>query len=414
MLLYTVQLSFAQLQNTNNPPLVIRHADQMIGYETDRGPTRELQGNVQLMHGDVIISCMKARQELTTGRAELSGSVIITQGTLRMRMDRGEYLSLQRRAKGIGNVIIEDGASALYAPHGEYFFDTKKAIFYDRVRAVDSGTVVLADSLAYYRETQERLAWGNVSITFTAEKMAVSGDSAYQDVVHRYARVCGNSTLIQADTVEGDTLFLRSQCFALADSSLHGRLLVAWGKVRFLRGALSGCGDSLVMQGENAISLYHAPVVWADSSQLTGSVIYAQLVQRRLQQLIAIGNATLGIIEDSMSTAPHQLVAERILLRFEGDTLRYVFGSGNVKTLYLNRSDTGEPDGITRVASDSIAITLSNGQIQRTSWYGNVQSEYVPEHLLRPEERYLREFQWFAETKPRRDQLLTRGAILDR
>jgi hypothetical protein len=60
---------------------------------------------------------------------------------------------------------------------------------------------------------------------------------------------------------------------------------------------------------------------------------------------------------------------------------------------------------MTRVASDSISIALADGRIVRSTWYGAVKSEYVPEQHIQPTERYLQGFRWFGETKPSRDEL---------
>lgn len=141
---------------------------------------------------------------------------------------------------------------------------------------------------------------------------------------------------------------------------------------------------------------------------MSGNVITAQLRQGRVRRVVARGSAALGVVEDSLSLAPHQLLAEVITLRFDGDSLRAVSGSRNVHTLYLLRAEDGAPDGLTRVASDSVAIVLAAGRIERSSWYGSVQSEYVPEHRVQPEERYLQGFRWRAETKPNRAVFLER------
>jgi len=182
----------------------------------------------------------------------------------------------------------------------------------------------------------------------------------------------------------------------------------ARGNVHIVRGALAAVADTAWLWVQDSMRLEGNPIVWADSAQLSGNVITAQLHKGRIERVIAQENAALGIVEDSLSLAPHQLLAEVITLQFDGDSLRAVSGRRNVHTLYLLRTEDGVPDGLTRVASDSVAIVIAEGRIERSAWYGSVQSEYVPEHRVQPEERYLHGFRWRAETKPNRAVLLER------
>jgi len=395
-------------QTQNTTPLLIEHADQMVGYETSRGTVRELSGNVQMRQGTTEIRCDRARQELWSGHAELEGNILITQGAVRMRMQRGEYRSTERRAWGQGNVVIEDSTTTLRAPLGIYELDRQRAIFYRGVELRDSATAVTADSVVYLSRTGERTAWGKVRVVFSRERTSVEGDSAYQNPLENVAWVSGRCFLIEWDTtVNGDTLYLLAESLFMARDTT-AQYVRARGNVRLLRGPLAAVADTAWLWERDSIQLEGNPTVWADSAQLSGNVITAQLRQGRVRRVVARGSAALGVVEDSLSLAPHQLLAEVITLRFDGDSLRAVSGSRNVHTLYLLRAEDGAPDGLTRVASDSVAIVLAAGRIERSSWYGSVQSEYVPEHRVQPEERYLQGFRWRAETKPNRAVFLER------
>lgn len=403
--IFHVEYVSAQAQNTERQPLIIRHADQMVGYETDSGTVRELVGNVVMTHGDVEIRCDRARQEFATGKAELVGHVLITQRELFMRMERGVYYSAERRAYGIGNVVVRDSATTITAPRGEYDIERRYVVFRGGVQLRDSAVLITADSMAYYRHTGERRAWGNVGLTFFREQSMIVGDSAYQHPMLHHATVCGHALMMQWDTTGGDTLYICADCLRMNQNSAV-RQLNASRDVRLLRGSILARADSVALVGEDTVYLFRQPIVWADSAQLRGNTISAELSNRRIQRIHARENASLGIVEDSTSIAPHQLMADSIVLMFDNDSLRQVVGIGAVHTLYLNRSDDGQPDGITRVASDRIVLLLDSGRIVRSSWYGRVHSEYVPEHLVRPEERYLRGFEWLNETKPRCNGLL--------
>ncbi|RMF34324.1 MAG: hypothetical protein D6747_05020, partial [Chlorobiota bacterium] len=325
--------SHAWAQNTT--PLVIEHADQMLGYETSLGTVRELNGNVLMRQGTTEIRCDRARQELWSGRAELEGNILITQGAVRMRMQRGEYRSTERRAWGQGNVVIEDSSATLRAPLGIYELDSQRAIFYRGVELRDSATAVTADSIVYLRRTGERTAWRNVRIVFSRERTSVEGDSAYQNPRENVAWVSGRCFLIEWDTTaNGDTLYLLAESLFMARDTA-AQYVRARGNVRLLRGPLAAVADTAWLWQRDSMRLEGNPIVWADSAQLSGNVITARLRQGHLTRVVARVSAALGIVEDSLSLAPHQLLAEAITLEFDGDSLRAVFGSRSVHTLYL-------------------------------------------------------------------------------
>jgi lipopolysaccharide export system protein LptA len=405
------QIGYAQ--DTERTPLVIRSADQMVGYETELGPVRELQGNVQLQHGTVEIRCDRARQYLSVGQAELIGNVVITQGALRMSMDRGEYLSAERVARGWGNVVIADTSATLRAPQGRYYLNRQQAIFHHGVELRDRSTTVTSDSLMYDRQTGERRGWGHVRIEFHTERMRASGDSAYQYPADGRAWVCGRSMLVQWDSVATDTLYLRADCLHLGRDRMNRRTLKGDGRVILVRGAMSARADSAVFVGDSCIMLEgQQPVVWADSAQLRSQArIIAILHNRQLERIVASQRAMLGLVEDSASAAPHQLMADSITLKFEQDSLKSVYGDGNAQTLYQHRTDTGAPDGVTQVASDRVELRFEQGKIVRSSWYGGINSQYIPEHLVGPAERYLPGFRWNTESKPTQHELLQMSTV---
>ncbi len=398
-------------QVTERTPLLIRHADQMVGYETERGPVRELQGNVVLQHGTVEIRCDRARQHLLTQRAELSGNVVIAHGSLRLTMERGEYLAADRRARGEGNVVIRDSIATLRAPRGEYQLDEQQAIFRDGVELRDSSTTITSDSLAYSRRNGERRAWGHVQIHFHRDQTIVTGDSAYQFPTGQSAWVCGRSFLMRWDVSAGDTLFMRAECLDFFRDSLRQQWMRGVGNVRCIQGSLSARADSIwVADGDSIMLDGKQPIVWVDSAQLSASGrISAYLRQQSIYRITAVEKAMLGLRDDSLSIAPHQMIADSITLDFEHDSLRTVCGIGTVQTLYQHRTDEAAPDGITRVASDRIVLSFAQGKIARCTWYGSVQSEYIPEHMVT--ERYLHDFEWKTETKPTRHELLHINAL---
>ena len=82
LLLFMVhQHLYAQISGSKDP-IILNHADLMEGKETASGSIRELKGNVSISQGNVILSCSHAIEYIQQNLVELSGDVILKQGSL--------------------------------------------------------------------------------------------------------------------------------------------------------------------------------------------------------------------------------------------------------------------------------------------------------------------------------------------
>jgi hypothetical protein len=103
----------------------------------------------------------------------------------------------------------------------------------------------------------------------------------------------------------------------------------------------------------------------------------------------------------------NQLSGEEIGIYFSADSIDYISGLGNAKSLYFLTGDEGS-NGTSRNSADTININFNEGKPAFIKWSGGVQGEFFPEELINnPKDYYLPNYKW-EEIKPRKKVLYRR------
>lgn len=200
-------------------PIILRHADSLIGTTDASGLTRELVGNVHLEQGNVTVYCDHATQYTVENRVLLTGNVKIIQGTVTMTMPRGEYWGNSDFAKGEGGVTIVDRKTTLTAQTGTYSTKTNEANFLNAVHIEDDSVSIYADTVRYFRSSQESYAFGRVVMKAKFQNAVITGDSARNIPRTNYSIIRGRPVLIEVDTVwTKESLILRKDSLATIKS----------------------------------------------------------------------------------------------------------------------------------------------------------------------------------------------------
>jgi len=140
------------------------------------------------------------------------------------------------------------------------------------------------------------------------------------------------------------------------------------------------------------------PIVWYDSSQLTGDSIAIQLEERKVRTIDVLGNA-MAISSTDIERRYDQLASTNLLFNVEQDTIRSVYAMDQAASMYFIFEDA-QPDGVNRSSGDTIIILFNRGKASRISIYGpssGAEGEIIPENQVAgSEERYrLDGFVWY-------------------
>jgi lipopolysaccharide export system protein LptA len=387
-------------------PIILNHADSLVGGTSPEGPTRELIGNVSITQGNVNITCNRAIQYMATNRVELIGNVRIEQGTLTILAPRVDYNGAANQSYANNGIKVIDRATTVNATQGTYSTITHIVNFRQNVVVEDDSLKIWADALDYHRDTENSFAKGDVLLKPKGSRTYLEGDSIANLRRENYFSVSGSPMLLQIDSVRTedeafkngftyDTIIISSQ-FMESHRGADERYL-ATGNVEMTRGVIASRSDSAIYEKSNElIRLLKTPILWMDSTQLFADTMNIAIPQRKLRAIYALNKAIAVSRDDSVYTDRlNQLTGKNITINIAEDDIQNILSEGDAKSLYFLFSEEGA-DGLARNTADTIQVMFADGEANNINWLGAIEGESFPEKIIagKANEYNLPEFRW--------------------
>lgn len=372
-------------------PIVLEHADSLLGSGSMESSLRTFIGNVRFRQGNVTGRCEKVVQDVLRNTVELRGSVVIRQSDLTISAPEITYDGATSTAHAVRGIKLQQSKTVIVSQLGTYDMRTKRARFLRDVHAVDDTIRLWCDSLDYDRQRDTMLARGSVHIHDTVQGAWFSGMRARRDATRGLMELVGDArawswaedSLQTADTtfIRGDTLLSVSQ----NDPDSTG--MIARGNVVMVRGTTaSRSGRLTYRERDGRIFLEDSPVVWSDSSVLKAASIEAESTGRRLRRVVGTGNAILISRSDSLLPVRYdQIGGEQIVMSFDTDSTRTLRSVGQAVSITY-RQESGQRKGLAKVAADTIDARIVRDGLTDVYWLGGVSGENHPERLVRGRE----------------------------
>ncbi len=376
---------------------------------------RELIGNVHFIQlsseGDsVFVWTDRAMRYMARDVIELFGHVRIVRGGATLRSSMGVYSAKERKADMPDGVRLEREGVTLTARQGTYWVDDERAHVRGNVVLVDSVSRTTSDALTYFEAQERAIAVGHVRVVSLEDNVTILGDSLIHFRKQGISIVPVHPTLLQIDSTadgKGDTLVVVSERMeSYRDTSER---FIAIGDVRIVRGDLAArCARSELDRSNNVMLFQGDPVVWEGENQMTGDSIAAFLVGNELRRLHVIGRAMAVSRSDSVFRDRfNQLTGQEITLRFVERKLEQIEVLTNATSLYYLYEESS-PNGVNRSSGDRIRIDFAQGRIDQITVVGGVEGTYSPESLVhsRETEFNLDGFRWLSD-RPSRNLPIT-------
>lgn len=380
-------------------------------------------GHVVITQADIRITCDRAIQYLARNDAILIGNVVVTQDTLTIEAEKGYYYGDEKIAKCTTGVKLNDGKVVLTAINGDYFFKESRAHFannvtlYDTVstlkcnvlnyykieeRAVavgrvsisDSVNTILSDSLVHLRRPKITYAEKNVKITNSSNNAVIYGGHLEDYSMRKYTLITDNPLLIQIDTTEGggaDSLIIASTIMESYNDSTQK--FIATDSVRILRGVFSSRNDySVYYRSQEKIVTYKAkeedmfPVLWYETSQLTGDSVNIFIPDNKLDRIEVFRNGFILSRNEEFSLRYDQISGDSLTIYFDTTGIHYTDVDGNVLSIYY-MYDNNEVNGLTKSASQKAKIFFAEKKVSEVKLYISPTSEYHPENVVEGNEQ---------------------------
>ncbi len=426
-----IVLSAASFLLSQENKLITVIGDSLVGKMVNGESTREVFGNVRIMQGDVIINCDKAIHYISRNEAELIGNVIARKDTLTIKTPHGFYYGNLSKTRSNAGVYLDDKKVILTADSGEYYFDEDRAFFESKVklydttttltsneltyfqkqnRAVATGDVfimdsdnqIIADSLEHFRNSKITFAFSNVRLLNLKNNSEIYGEHLEDYRERGYSLIDVNPLFIQVDTsyvtnedstkeIKLDTLFIRSRIMeAFRDSSQR---FFAIDSVKILKDEFASKNDlTAFYRDEDKIIMKKVsetakqPVLWHETSQLTGDSITIYLDKNKLKQLDVDGTSFMLSQNKNYQERFDQTSSAQIKIFFKDNKISSAQFYGNVYSIYF-MYDGETKNGLTKSNSAETVVYFENNEVTEVKLYNNPASEYYPEKQVNGNEK---------------------------
>ncbi len=306
-------------------------------------------------------------------------SVVLVNPKYTIESDTLIYNSLSRISYFKGKTTITSDSSFIYCENGRYNTVTDIAQFQKNAYLYNENKYLTGDSLYYEKHTEFGEAFGNVMVHDTIDDYVITGgygqftgakDSTFVTLDPIYSVKQEQDTL----HIHGDTLFSTK-----VKDTLIGdyRLVKVFHKVKFYKKDLQGKCDSLVYaEKDSIIRMYRDPIVWNDSSQVTGDTIFMTIRSEKLDSLKVFSNAfILGKVDASKS---NQIKGRNMYGKFTDNKLSRVFVSGNGQTIYFPKDDQKKFIGMNRAVCSNILMKLKDSQVKSITFLTKPEAKLYP------------------------------------
>lgn len=402
------------------------YADSLI-FNNEFGPIRYYYNNVRLIQGNVNISCNLAKYFMSNNSSELSGNVNLKQNDLTMNSPYARYDGNTKISYAWGGIKITQNSTLLKAQEGDYYTENQFAIFRKDVFVEDDTLKLFSDLLHYHRSVNDIEAYGKVLLYGKTENVILSADTLIRKKSEGITKAINNAVLYKIDTVKNnnddyhkdnsniqfDTTKISSQKIEVISDEISSTYLFFDSVVINNKDIIAKCDTASFDKELGIIKLLNKPIVWYGNNQLYGDSIIITLVDNKLKNIEAFGNALTVALEDSVNTnLINQLSGENINFSFYFDEnenkLDFINSTGGAKSLYFLGDTPGVADAKFNT-SGSIKVEFDEGKPDRVLWIDDIEGTIYPFKLIKDtiKEYYLPNFRW-SDEKPQTKEIQLR------
>ncbi|MGB0166751.1 MAG: OstA-like protein [Luteibaculum sp.] len=322
-----------------------------------------------------------------------------------METDTMHYSTEIKQSYFFGPTVITSDTNRIFCNAGWYNTESNQSSFYNRAKITGKEQELEGDSLYYDRNTGMGKAFGNVVLTDTINDIRVEGARAFS-----YNE--GDSAIIPEKPllyyfIGEDTLLLSSDTVYTIKETDSTKTVYAFHDVLFHKSDIQGICDTLIFkENMDRLDMIHSPILWSDSSQVTGDTISIFLKNEVIDRLFIPNNAFIGQQVDS--AIYNQIKGKRLTGYFVDQSMDRVEIRGNGESVYFATEDDldslGAPIkilvGVNKAICSDMDVKLSGNSIDNIVFITSPASTLHPPYKALDPQFTLRDFEWKEELRP--------------
>ncbi len=364
--------------------------------------------NAQFEEIDVEASAQSIEYTKLTGEIRLEGDAYYRNKEDIGRGDIIVYNETTESAELIGNATFENANSKVKGQRIDYDKTTEAFKVKGQSVISDPPYIISAQSVDYDKESNVAYAVGDVIWQDTSAGISIFSDYLDYQESTGYVKATNDEGRPLMQNVSGnDTLYISSDILKSYSEYMTDTLgivdtinyLIADDNVQIMRSSLQAVCDSLVYQDSDSLFLLlDDPVVWSDSSQITGDTIKIYLANDDLDKMEVYPKAFMTNSADL--TYYNQISGKRIITSFEDGKLKTMDVIGNARSLYYMLDEFKAYIGVNSTECSSIRFTFSENDIKNIKFFTSPRSQILPMRGTNHEDINLDGFNWRFSERP--------------
>lgn len=354
----------------------------------------------EILNGDDALSSVEGTYYSRSKEFRFHEDVVLINPEYEMYSDTLHYNTVSKTAYFFGPTYIQSEENTIFCNYGWYNTASNTSEFSRGASIEGKDNRLDADSMLYNRNTGFGEAFGNILMTDTVEDVTISGDYGNYRRFEKRTLITGNPIAIKE--FEEDSLYMKADTMIDFRDSLDRRVLIAFHKVELFKSDLQSRSDSLRYGfGDSTITFYTDPVVWSDSSQITGDTIVVYQNEAGIDRMHAFQNGFL--IEKDVNGKFNQIKGRTVMAYFKERKLDEIHVNGNGQSVYYALDDSSNYSGVNDILCGKMVIyTDSNNRIKQISFLSQPKAVFYPLEKFPQSKSRLPGFKWQGESRPSR------------
>ena len=353
------------------------------------------------------------------------GDVVLKSPDRTIYADSLRYNTEKEIAYFICKTKIIDNKDSSVIETEDGYYDTKKEKAYFGKNAVihKDDAYVKANSIDYDNNTKISIAQGNVVFSDSVQRTTILSNYIYSNEDSSFLLAYKDPLMISVSEDKADTMYLSADTLMsykiavldtvytydtiVKDSIINMELVTdsvkivkAYYNMKMIQGEMSANADSLFYSEiDSTFKLYKNPILWMDSTQITGDSIFLFTKNNEINRVDVYNNAFIANIQDDEIF--NQIKGKFIQAFIEDKKINKVEVDGNAESIYFIKDKKENAyDGANKSVSGYITVSFNDGEVNRIKLTASPEAEFTPMKKLNPETFRLTGFVWNWNKKP--------------
>ncbi|HUX52921.1 MAG TPA: OstA-like protein, partial [Williamwhitmania sp.] len=336
-------------------------------------------------------------------KAVFKGKVVIVSGDRVIKTDSIMYLTDSKTVVFIAPTVVTTPKDRLTFNRGRYNRVTGLMQAFGDANLIDEHhREVLADTINYYKEKEQAYLYGNVQVADSARKNFILGDYGYFNKTPQEILVSKKPVMVSISG-ENDTIFIKADTlkslltYGEKGDTIHN--VIAFHHVRsFGKDFQSSCDSMFVSGKDSTVTMFHAPILWSDSTQITSTTIKFFSHNKKMVRAEFIDMPFIA--QEVDSTRFNQLKGKNMTAYFTDNKITRLDAFGNGQTVYY-MVDKDTVVAVNICESQNLSLYFANSRIRQITFRAKPESRILPIDKLEKSDAKLKGFAWKDSLRPK-------------